>query len=79
MAIIKKKALKEMTEKDLKHRLSELRLELAKEMAQVRIGGVSKSPGKIKEMRRTIARILTKLSEIKRTQKTQKGERTGNL
>jgi large subunit ribosomal protein L29 len=68
-----------MTEKDLKHRLSELRLELAKEMAQVRIGGVSKSPGKIKEMRRTIARILTKLSEIKRTQKTQKGERTGNL
>lgn len=79
MAIIKKKALKEMTEKDLKHRVSELRLELAKEMAQVRIGGVSKSPGKIKEMRRTIARILTKLSEIKRTQKTQKGERTGNL
>jgi large subunit ribosomal protein L29 len=79
VAIIKKKALKEMTEKDLKHRLSELRLELAKEMAQVRIGGVSKSPGKIKEMRRTIARILTKLSEIKRTQKTQKGERTGNL
>ena len=70
MAIIKKKALKEMTEKDLRHRLSELRLELAKEMAQVRIGGVSKSPGKIKEMRRTIARILTKLSEIKRTQKT---------
>jgi len=68
-----------MTEKDLKHRVSELRLELAKEMAQVRIGGVSKSPGKIKEMRRTIARILTKLSEIKRTQKTQKGERTGNL
>jgi len=79
VAIIKKKALKEMTEKDLKHRVSELRLELAKEMAQVRIGGVSKSPGKIKEMRRTIARILTKLSEIKRTQKTQKGERTGNL
>ncbi|MFH1473702.1 MAG: 50S ribosomal protein L29 [Candidatus Aenigmatarchaeota archaeon] len=68
MAIIKKKQMKEMNDTDLVKRLSELRLELAKEKGQVAIGGTASNPGRIKETKKTIARLLT---EIKR-----RGEKT---
>ena len=61
MAIIKRKQFKEITKDDLQKRLSELRLELAKERAQIAIGGAPSNPGKLKEIRRTIARLLTEL------------------
>ncbi|MEM5872268.1 MAG: 50S ribosomal protein L29 [Candidatus Aenigmatarchaeota archaeon] len=50
-----------MTKTDLINRLNELRLELAKEKGQIAIGGSPSNPGKIKEIKRTIARILTEL------------------
>lgn len=61
MAIIKKKQLKQMSRPDLINRLNELRLELAKERGQIAIGGTPSNPGRIKEIKRTIARILTEL------------------
>ena len=69
MAILKKKQIKEMTRVDLINRLNELRLELAKEKGQIAIGGSPANIGKVKETRKTIARILT---ELKR-----RGESTG--
>ena len=60
--------MKEMSNVDLSKRLSELRLELAKEKSQIAIGGSAVNPGRIKEVKKTIARILT---EIKR-----RGEKT---
>ena len=60
MAIIKKKQLNEMKNNDLDKRLVEFRLELAKEKAQIAIGGTPKSSGRVREIRRTIAKILTK-------------------
>lgn len=69
MAILKKKQIKEMTRVDLINRLSELRLELAKEKGQIAIGGSPGNIGRVKETKRTIARILT---ELKR-----RGESTG--
>lgn len=58
MAIIKKKQLKQMNKEDLNKRIDEIRLELSKEAASIAVG-MPKNPGKIKEMKKTIARILT--------------------
>ena len=65
MAIIKKKQLNQMSRPDMVTRLSELRLELAKERGQIAIGGTPVNPGRIKEIKKTIARMLTKLKEKK--------------
>lgn len=59
MAILKSKKLREMNTKDLDEKLKELRLELSKEIASSEVGGTVKNPGRIKEIRKTIARILT--------------------
>lgn len=44
---------------DLDKKLSELKLELVKELGNVKMGRPVKNPGKIKELRRAIARLLT--------------------
>ncbi|MBI4017936.1 MAG: 50S ribosomal protein L29 [Candidatus Aenigmarchaeota archaeon] len=59
MAIIRAKEMRDLGEQELTKRLDELRLELAKSRAQVAIGGAPQNPGRIKEIRRTIARALT--------------------
>lgn len=62
MAILKNKKARELGEKELDEKLAEMRLELSKERASSEIGGSVKNPGRIKEIRRTIARILTEKS-----------------
>lgn len=62
MAILKSRKMREMSEKELSEKMSELRLELSKEMASSEIGGSVKNPGRIREIRRTIARIKTEHS-----------------
>ncbi len=59
MAILKIEQIKEMKDEDLKKRLGELRLELLKELGNVKMGRPVKNPGRIKELKKTIARILT--------------------
>jgi large subunit ribosomal protein L29 len=59
MAALKVKQLREMKVEDLNKKLSELRLELLKEMSNVKMGRPIKNPGKIRELKRSIARILT--------------------
>jgi len=53
------KQLKDLKKEDLDKRLSELKLELLKEQGNVKMGRPIKNPGKIKQIRRNIARILT--------------------
>ena len=53
------KQLKGLKKEDLDNRLSELKLELLKEQGNVKMGRPIKNPGKIKQIRRNIARILT--------------------
>jgi large subunit ribosomal protein L29 len=57
MAILRTKDARKLN--DGGKRLNELRLELAKERASINIGASVTSPGKIKETRRAVARILT--------------------
>lgn len=51
--------LRKMKPEDLDKKLSELRLELAKELANVKMGRAVKNPGKVRVLRRSIAQILT--------------------
>ena len=53
------KELRVINEFDLENKIIELKKELMKINSQVAIGTVPKSPGKVKEMKRTIAKILT--------------------
>ena len=50
---------RKMKPEDLAKRLAELRLELAKELGSVKMGRAVKNPGKVRELRRAIARALT--------------------
>ncbi|MEM0473490.1 MAG: 50S ribosomal protein L29 [Candidatus Aenigmatarchaeota archaeon] len=52
-----------MSESDLDKQLKELRLDLLKEKGNVEMGGNVKNPGKIRSIRKTIARILTLKSQ----------------
>ncbi len=53
------KDLRKLNDEDLEKRLNELKLELLKERGNIEMGGNIKNPGKIKVIRRDIARILT--------------------
>ena len=59
-----------MKDADLEKQLKDLRNDLLKQRAITATGGAPESPGRIRELRRTIARILTiqkeKAREVKR-------------
>lgn len=59
MTILRKKDMVKMGDKELEAQLNELNLELSKEKANVHIGANVTSPGRLREMRKTIARIKT--------------------
>ena len=59
MAIFTTRKIKEMNEKELNGKIMELRLELFKEVGHAEVSGSVKNPGRIKEIKRTIARIKT--------------------
>jgi len=67
MAIIRKNELIQMDGKTLHGKFKELKKELIKINAQIAMGTIPENPGKIKEIRKTIARIKTieKLKEEK--------------
>lgn len=71
MAIIKKKEFAKMDNTQLKERRDEFKLELSRELAGSEVGGSVKSPGRIKELRKTIARIEQKLAIIKHKSETK--------
>jgi large subunit ribosomal protein L29 len=53
------KELRKLNDEDLEKKLNELKLELLKERGNVEMGGNVKNPGRIRIIRRDIARILT--------------------
>ena len=59
MAILKAKEIRNLSPKELDKKLGELKLEISRERANISIGATVSSPGKIREMRKAIARIHT--------------------
>ena len=60
---MKAKEIKEKSKKELKEMLPELRKELIKLESQVATGTMLESPGRVKKIKKNIARILTKLNQ----------------
>ena len=63
MAILRQKEILKMKEEEVLKKLNELKLELAKDRSNVAIGGTVKNPGRLKEIRRTIARLKSTLKD----------------
>jgi large subunit ribosomal protein L29 len=64
MAILRIKEIRKMKPEDLNIKLKELKLELLKEMGNVKMGRPIKNTGKIRELKKAIARILTFQKEL---------------
>lgn len=63
MAIIRKKELAGMTPEQMRSKLVEVETELYREIGTIRNGGRAQSPGRIKELKRTVARLKTLLAK----------------
>ena len=63
MAVLRASEVRKMDVKDTRKKLVELKLELAKIKGNISMGASAQSPGRIKEIRKAIARIKTIESE----------------
>jgi len=63
MAILRTEDIREMSEKELKEKMRDMKTEIMEERGQIETGGFADNPGRIGEMKKTIARIKTVLNE----------------
>ena len=66
MAHLKNKTIKELNEKDLQDKLIQLRTDLKKLRIESSKGTLRKESGNLRPKRRNIARILTRINELKK-------------
>ena len=66
MTRLKMKSIRELNENDLKDRVVQMRTELSKLEVENAKGTLRKESGKIKPLKRDIARLLTRLNEMKK-------------
>ncbi len=65
MVILRSKEIREMEIEDIQKKLDELKAEYAKNISKSSAAGINENPGKTKELKRTIARVLTIMNEKK--------------
>lgn len=63
MVLLKPEEIRKMSMEERLKKLEELRIELIRLRGQAKMGGNPQAAGKIKEVRRAIARILTIIRE----------------
>ena len=66
MGHLKNKTIKKFNEKDLRDRLKQVRTELFKLRVESKKGTLRKESGKLKPLRKDIARMLTRINEMKK-------------
>ena len=66
MVRLRNKAIIEMNEKDLYDRLKQIRADLFKLNVESKKGTLRKESGRLKPHRKNIARILTRINELKK-------------
>jgi len=72
MPILRTKDIRAMSSKERREKLAELRTELARLRTMVKAGGSIDNPSRIRELRKTIARILTVETHEQRVKKEEK-------
>ena len=65
MTRLSMKTIKQLNEKDLKSKIQETRGELAKLRVDAAKGTLRKESGKLKPLRHDIARMMTRINEMK--------------
>jgi large subunit ribosomal protein L29 len=63
LPILRKREIKQLLPEERDKKLAELRTELTKLRTSVKSGGNVENVGRIRELRRTIARLLTSMHE----------------
>jgi len=81
MAIIKSSKVRELTEAELQSKLFEYQKELNTERGVLAAGGRASNPGKLKQLRKSVARVLTivherKLGIVRKAKGAKKKEET---
>jgi len=66
MGMLKMKSIRELSEKDLKERVEQMKTELSKLQTENAKGTLRKETGKIRKARKEVARLLTRLNEVKK-------------
>ena len=66
MAMLRMKSIRELSEKDLRDRVEQMKTELSKLQTENAKGTLRKETGKIKKVRKEVARLLTRLNEVKK-------------
>ena len=66
MGHLKNKTIRKFNEKDLEDRLKQIRTELFKLRVESKKGTLRKESGKLKPLRKDVARILTRINEVKK-------------
>jgi len=64
LAILRKREIKQMLPEERVKKITELRAELTTIRTSVRSGGTVENPARIRELRRTLARLLTAVSTV---------------
>ena len=64
--MLKMKSIRQLSEKDLKDRVEQMRTELSKLQTENAKGTLRKETGKIRKVRKEVARLLTRLNEVKK-------------
>ena len=70
---MKRKEIRTAPKAELENKLLELKRELMKQKAQIRIGITPANPGKVGQMKKLIAKIYTQLNKIEATASSKKG------
>jgi len=65
MAMLKMKSIRELSDKDLRDRIEQMKTELSKLQTENAKGTLRKETGKIRKVRKEVARLMTRLNEVK--------------
>jgi len=63
LPILRMNQIREMSREDQEKRLEEFRTELSKVNTMIKAGGSIENPGRVKALKKTIARVLTVMRE----------------
>ena len=66
MGRLRMKSIRELSQNDLQERLQQMRTELTKLRVDAAKGTLRKESGKLKPLRKDIARIMTRLGELEK-------------